>query len=84
MWTRTPPRDRRQDGRYGPYVTEVLPAAGGSDSGVTAKKGKKPTGPKTHWLQRVAQHGYTNGDASRDALKLLSLPRVVAWTLPAT
>src|SRR4029079_9255378 len=37
-----------KDGRYGPYVTEVLPAPEEpeDDAGAPAKKGKKPTGPK--------------------------------------
>ena len=38
-----------KDGRYGPYVTEVLPAPPDEpegDAGTPAKKGKKPTGPK--------------------------------------
>ena len=37
-----------KDGRYGPYVTEVLPKPDDGDgaAGQPAKKGKKPTGPK--------------------------------------
>ena len=36
-----------KDGRFGPYVTEVLPTPPDDDGdGVAAKKGKKPTGPK--------------------------------------
>lgn len=65
-----------KDGRYGPYVTEVLPEPPDDDPGVTAKKGKKPTGPKprTGSLLRSMDVETVTLD---DALKLLSLPRVV-------
>ncbi|ORB64544.1 type I DNA topoisomerase [Mycolicibacterium tusciae] len=68
-----------KDGRYGPYVTEVLPAPpetpdDGAGSG--AKKPKKPTGPKprTGSLLRTMD---LETVTLEDALRLLSLPRVV-------
>ena len=70
-----------KDGRYGPYVTEILPeppADKNGDAGATqeTKKGKKPAGPKprTGSLLRSMDLQTVTLD---DALKLLTLPRVV-------
>ncbi|MFV9632433.1 type I DNA topoisomerase [Mycobacterium neumannii] len=66
-----------KDGRYGPYVTEVLPEPpDDGEAGSPAKKGKKPTGPKprTGSLLRSMDLETVTLD---DALRLLSLPRVV-------
>jgi DNA topoisomerase-1 len=66
-----------KDGRYGPYVTEVLPAPPEEpEDGASAKKGKKPTGPKPRTgslLRSMDLESVT----LEDALRLLSLPRLV-------
>ena len=70
-----------KDGRYGPYVTEVLPAppepeAPEDGAGATAKKGKKPTGPKPRTGSLLRSMDLETVTLE-DALRLLSLPRVV-------
>jgi DNA topoisomerase-1 len=69
-----------KDGRYGPYVTEILPEPPNGDDSAepnrVAKKDKKSAGrkPRTGSLLRSMDlQTVTLGDA----LKLLSLPRVV-------
>ncbi|WP_445167365.1 type I DNA topoisomerase [Mycolicibacterium sp. Dal123E01] len=65
-----------KDGRYGPYVTEVLPPPPDDDPGVGAKKGKKPTGPKPRTGSLLRSMDLQTVTLE-DALKLISLPRVV-------
>lgn len=65
-----------KDGRYGPYVTEILPEPPEDESGASAKKGKKPTGPKPR-TGSLLQSMNLETVTLEDALKLLSLPRVV-------
>jgi DNA topoisomerase-1 len=65
-----------KDGRFGPYVTEILPDEPDDGSGAEAKMVKRPTGPKprTGSLLRSMDLETVTLD---DALRLLSLPRVV-------
>ncbi len=65
-----------KDGRYGPYVTEVLPPPEEPEDGASAKKGKKPDGPKPRTGSLLRSMDLETVTLE-DALKLLSLPRVV-------
>jgi DNA topoisomerase-1 len=65
-----------KDGRYGPYVTEVLSEPDEPDDGAPAKKGKKPVGPKPRTGSLLRSMNLETVTLE-DALRLLSLPRVV-------
>jgi DNA topoisomerase I len=70
-----------KDGRFGPYVTEVLPEPdepGGDDGGeaAPARKGNKPTGPKPRTASLLRSMDLETVTLD-DALRLLSLPRVI-------
>jgi DNA topoisomerase I len=67
-----------KDGRFGPYVTEVLPEPQNDDDGdaPAAKKGRKPTGPKPRTGSLLRSMDLATVTLE-DALRLLSLPRVV-------
>ena len=65
-----------RDGRYGPYVTEVLPDPDEPEDGAPAKKGKKPTGPKPRTGSLLRSMDLETVTLE-DALRLLSLPRAV-------
>jgi DNA topoisomerase I len=66
-----------KDGRYGPYVTELLPEPPEPEDGAPAKRGgKKPVGPKPRTGSLLRSMDLESVTLA-DALRLLSLPRVV-------
>ena len=67
-----------KDGRFGPYVTEVLPQPpdDDGDGDGAAKKGKKATGPKPRTGSLLRSMDLETVTLE-DALRLLTLPRVV-------
>ncbi|MEI7543483.1 MAG: type I DNA topoisomerase [Mycobacteriaceae bacterium] len=65
-----------REGRYGPYVTEVLPPPPDDEGTAPAKKGKKPIGPKPRTGSLFSSMDVQTVTLE-DALMLLSLPRLV-------
>ncbi|ORA83957.1 type I DNA topoisomerase [Mycobacterium malmoense] len=65
-----------KDGRYGPYVTEILPEPPADENAEPVKKGKKDTGPKPRTGSLLRSMDLQTVTLE-DALRLLSLPRVV-------